>query len=132
VLAGDTGHDRFDVHTGHVLGAINGVADGGDGIVHIDDDTFFNATRGGQTNASDGDATMLITMPDDRADFGGSDIQSNDYVLTRHAYPPQKTLASLFAYLRFNEKVQSNSTVLYCGSYILFDSNTVIRHLPST
>ena len=79
VAAGDTGIDRLDLAAGHQLGLFDGLADGGDRALDVDDDPFAQAAGRAGADADDVDA-VLGDVADDGADLGGADIETDDQI----------------------------------------------------
>ena len=78
VVARDADADAFDRHARSALGLADGLADGLDGFVDVDDDAAVQPVAVRQPDAADVEAVVIVHRRDDGANFCGADIDAHD------------------------------------------------------
>src|SRR5687768_7329811 len=78
VAASDAEINAADFGVGGLLSFDDCVANVFGGGIGVDDFAFAHAARTRLAKADDVESSLVADLADDRADFGGADVQSND------------------------------------------------------
>ena len=87
---------RSHLDPSHDLGLLNGLANGLDGAVDIDHHALLEATGRMGTDPNHVDGTITFYVANDGTDFRGSDVETNDDMLSPAAHSVPSSCISLW------------------------------------